>query len=65
MLKPLSHIFSGTYMNTTGAAQCEICPAGYYCVDSAVWPVACPPGEICPGNTGYDTQLCPQVLTIH
>ena len=51
----------GMYMNTTQAALCEDCPAGFYCVDSAIWPLDCPAGEVCPGNTGYNSSLCPQV----
>jgi len=31
-------------------------------VDSAVWPVTCPPGDVCAGNTGYNVTNCPQVI---
>lgn len=51
-------------MNTTQAAVCEICPAGFFCVDSSIWPQDCPPGEVCSGNTGYNSSLCPQVSMI-
>lgn len=47
-------------MNTTQASLCEGCPPGFFCVDSAIWPVACPPGEVCSGYTGYNRTLCPQ-----
>lgn len=48
-------------MNTTQRDACETCPPGFYCVDSAIWPVDCPSGEVCSGGTGYDRTLCPQV----
>ena len=48
-------------MNTTLAALCDDCPPRFYCVDSAIWPLDCPPGKVCAGITGYNYTLCPQV----
>ncbi|XP_077985306.1 uncharacterized protein LOC144439946 [Glandiceps talaboti] len=49
---------NGTFMNHTGAAACDICPEGYYCIygDRAT---PCPQGYYCPEGTGYDYQPCP------
>ncbi len=48
---------NGTYMNHTGAPECYVCPAGYYCVnrDRAD---DCRQGYYCPEGTGADLQMC-------
>ena len=52
------HCNNGTYTNYTGAAICDQCPEGHYCVnrDRAD---PCPPGYYCPAQTGADLQMCP------
>ncbi|XP_071958404.1 uncharacterized protein [Antedon mediterranea] len=49
---------NGTFMNHTGASECDICPEGRYCIygDQAL---PCPQGYYCPEGTGYDYQMCP------
>ncbi|XP_070551430.1 uncharacterized protein [Ptychodera flava] len=49
---------NGTFMNHTGAAECDICPEGYYCIQSDRAD-PCPQGYFCPEGTGYDYQPCP------
>jgi hypothetical protein len=48
----------GTYSNSTGAAACTPCPAGFYCSVQATSPVVCPAGRYCPGATGASQPLC-------
>ena len=55
----ITDLFAGWYMNHTKAALCDVCPSRYYCVNKNR-PDPCPTGRWCPGNTGYDQQLCPQ-----
>ena len=50
----------GSYSNYTGAAVCNVNPAGSYCVDGASAP-PCPQGHYCPQGTGAATLPCPQV----
>ncbi|XP_077985305.1 uncharacterized protein LOC144439945 [Glandiceps talaboti] len=52
---PCAH---GTYMLTTHADECEICPAAHYCV-TGYDPERCPPGYYCPEGTGWVWQSCP------
>ena len=47
----------GTFMNHTGALQCDICPAGWYCFEGLTT-VRCPAGFYCPEGTGFDWQPC-------
>ena len=38
----------------------QVCPAGFYCLNSTITPVICPMGSYCPANTMLPTQyLCP------
>lgn len=46
-------------MNHTGAAVCDVCPPRFYCVNKDR-PDPCPPGRYCPGNTGFNMELCPR-----
>ena len=39
---------AGSYQNRTGQAECEPCPAGFYCLDGAVEPRVCPERNYCP-----------------
>jgi len=49
---------NGTYTNYSGAAECDPCPAGYWCVlGGAAEP--CPAGHYCPTGTGADILPCP------
>ena len=50
-----------TFMNHTGAAHCDVCPAGFYCnpAVSTIVPLACPRGYYCPAGTGLNWQKCP------
>ncbi|OEH77175.1 cast domain-containing protein [Cyclospora cayetanensis] len=54
----------GTYAASEGSAQCQECPAGYYCSDVTVVPEEskkCPSGFFCPAGTGYEKENpCPQ-----
>lgn len=50
----------GSFMNSTGAARCVNCLAGYYC-DSTVSTsryLECPQGYFCPAGTALNFQLC-------
>ena len=46
-------------MNHTMAAVCDVCPPRYYCVNKDRADER-PPGKYCPGNTGYNMELCPR-----
>ncbi|CAH1789580.1 unnamed protein product, partial [Owenia fusiformis] len=55
----------GFYANQTGAAICETCPDGYYCLpvqpENATLNVQpCPQGYFCPTGTALDWHACPQ-----
>ncbi|PIK41162.1 hypothetical protein BSL78_21986 [Apostichopus japonicus] len=50
---------NGTYMNHTHAAVCDICPAGWYCLEGLITD-SCPEGYYCPDGTGIDWQPCPR-----
>ena len=45
-------------MNHTGAAECYVCPAGYYCTDGTSAQI-CPQGYYCPIGTGFEVIPCP------
>lgn len=45
--------------NYDGAEQCDLCPAGSYCLISGV-PVPCEAGFYCPAGTGSDLKPCPR-----
>lgn len=54
----------GFYTNTTGASECDICPAGQYCLpvqphNASLNAQECPPGYFCPAGTGLDWESCP------
>lgn len=49
---------NGTYMNHTQASVCDICPAGFYCLNGELTD-RCPEGYYCPEGTGNDWQACP------
>ena len=53
------HCSNGTYVDHTGASLCDVCPEGYYCIDS-VSPVPCSEGHYCPAQTGLHQQACPR-----
>ncbi|XP_070551431.1 multiple epidermal growth factor-like domains protein 6 [Ptychodera flava] len=48
----------GTYMTTTHAEECLVCPAARYCV-TGLDPERCPAGYYCPEGTGWVWQSCP------
>lgn len=50
---------NGTFMNHTGAAECYICPEGYYCT-IRTHPIPCPQGYFCPEGTAADWRPCPR-----
>ena len=45
--------------NYTHAEKCDLCPAGFYCLQSGV-PVECEKGFYCPAGTGKDLRPCPR-----
>ena len=47
----------GTYMTGTQASVCDICPAGFYCSNTAA--LNCPLGHFCPKGTGATIPPCP------
>ena len=54
----------GSYTNYTGAASCDVCPEGFYCLTVQLHNaddnlVPCPAGYYCPEGTGHDWQSCP------
>ncbi|KAI8480901.1 hypothetical protein Bbelb_413740, partial [Branchiostoma belcheri] len=49
---------NGTYANDTGASECMVCPAGYYCSGGSTAD-NCVQGFYCPPGTGTDLQPCP------
>ena len=52
----------GHYMNHTGASNCDICPAGYYC-DASYSRTSyreCPQGSYCLEGTGSAVNACPR-----
>nr|XP_006821767.1 PREDICTED: uncharacterized protein LOC100369099 [Saccoglossus kowalevskii] len=52
----------GTYNELTGRPVCELCQAGYYCLENATTylDTICPTGHYCPAGTGYDIEYpCP------
>jgi hypothetical protein len=50
---------SGTWMNRTGAAECDDCPAGYFCNGlSPTAPADCPIGSYCQAGSAAPS-LCP------
>ena len=53
---------SGMYNNETGAEECSVCPAGYFCLAnvSTFEGSPCPAGHYCPNGTTYSTEFpCP------
>ena len=49
----------GTFMNHTGASECDICPAGWYCFGGLAT-LPCPVGYYCPQGTGFNWKPCPR-----
>ena len=50
----------GTYMLSTKASTCDVCPEGFYCTpQTGIDPVVCPAGFYCPLGTGFDWRGCP------
>jgi len=45
--------------NYTHAQECDLCPAGFYCLKSGI-PVECEKGYYCPAGTGKDLRPCPR-----
>ncbi|XP_013391352.1 uncharacterized protein LOC106159584 [Lingula anatina] len=63
--RPLDCV-AGTYTDIEGAAVCQECPEGYYCIPEVVIPgsvnsimTTCPEGFYCPNGTGHNWQACP------
>ena len=50
---------NGTYSNVTGSNDCEICPAGYSCLDPRQSPVLCIEGFYSPSGIPQ-CFLCPE-----
>ena len=56
---------SGYYTNHTQAAECQICPAGFFClpidekVNGSLSYFICPKGYYCPEGTGANISRCP------
>ena len=51
---------AGTYANISRKAECDVCPAGYYCPERSINPFECEPGYFCPNGTGdYTQNECP------
>ncbi|XP_069599133.1 uncharacterized protein K04H4.2-like [Ranitomeya imitator] len=48
----------GSYMIRSGATECDVCPAGKYCVPG-MSPQPCPRGFYCPQRTSLDWKPCP------
>lgn len=48
----------GTFMNQTGASECDVCLPRYYCVNQDRLD-ECPTGHYCPGANGYNYSACP------
>ncbi|XP_077105722.1 uncharacterized protein LOC143764221 isoform X2 [Ranitomeya variabilis] len=47
----------GSYMMRSGATECDVCPAGKYCVPG-MSPQPCPRGFYCPQGTSLDWKPC-------
>ena len=47
---------AGTYANISGKAECDECPAGFYCPEMSISPQECEPGYFCRNGTGDYTQ---------
>lgn len=45
--------------NYTHAVECDLCPAGFYCLKSGI-PIECEKGFYCPAGTGKDLRPCPR-----
>ena len=53
---------AGTHAGAVGAAECDPCPAGFYCASSTsnASHYPCPQGSYCPSGTRYGTEFrCP------
>ncbi|XP_071505045.1 uncharacterized protein [Diadema antillarum] len=57
---------AGSYTDSEGQSECQVCPEGYYCVpelvvegDAGTTRTTCPQGFFCPNGTGHDWQPCP------
>ena len=56
---------AGSFTNASGRGNCEICPAGFYCVpleldrNESIGYHICPRGYYCPAGTGLDWKPCP------
>ncbi|XP_038634724.1 neurogenic locus notch homolog protein 3-like [Scyliorhinus canicula] len=48
----------GTFVNYTGAEECDVCPAGHLCTNR-MQAEPCPHGSYCPEGTGTFPQPCP------
>ncbi len=49
---------AGTYEPRQGSAQCQTCPAGFYCTAGATEPTECTGGSYCPAGAS-GTTICP------
>ena len=46
----------GTYSNVSGKEACDMCPAGYFCLEGTIDPLDCPAGSYCKSGVGTPTE---------